>query len=234
MHLYNPDFHTDNINESLKSARKKYQYLIGLDEIEDISMMDPTKSYKYTEKMCELFNLSIDKKTIKELIQNYEKYQRFMEIPDITHKTYNEIVADIKVAKYASENSISRIKEKEKERNRIFYNDTVSIYKIKNFYDARIKGTGTHWCISLSEEWFMIHKLNGQDFLFIYYNNLNPQSENYRLALTIDKTSGRCYITNKNNVMHEIGSKEEKDALNLMGKDALNFLTNYISTNYDK
>lgn len=80
----------------------------------------------------------------------------------------------------------------------------------------------------------MIHKLNGQDFLFIHCDNLKPQSENYRLALTIDKTSGRCCITNKNNVMYKIGSKEEKDALNLMGKDALNFLTNYISTNYDK
>lgn len=115
------------------------------------------------------------------------------------------------------------------------YNDnSVTIHKIDNFEDSKTYGIDTFWCISLSEEWWRIHKSYNQDFLFIFCKNVPENNPNSKLSLSIDIPSGCCFLTNKENQQYKENSKEEKEALDLIGKDALDFLTNYISINYNK
>ena len=56
--------------ESLKSARQKYSNLLDDSTITELSLLDPSKSFKYTEKMCELFYMGISKK------RNFQYYTR--------------------------------------------------------------------------------------------------------------------------------------------------------------
>ena len=72
--------------ESLKSARQKYSNLLDASTITELSLLDPSKSFKYTEKMCELFYMGISKKEISNIIQEYDKYQHMMDNSDITKK----------------------------------------------------------------------------------------------------------------------------------------------------
>ena len=116
----------------------------------------------------------------------------------------------------------------------IYKDNNVTIYKIDNFEESKNYGNKTFWCISLSEEWWNIHKSYNQDFIFIFLNNISKYNSNSKLALSIDIPNGCCYFTNKENKCYKENSKEEKEALDLIGKDALNFLTNYISENYNK
>lgn len=219
--------------ESLKSARQKYSNLLDASTITELSLLDPSKSFKYTEKMCELFYMGISKKEISNIIQEYDKYQHMMDNSDITKKTYNQITSDISAAKYASEHSIKNTKEEEKNRNLIFSKDNIYIYKINNFYDAYIKGKGTQWCISVSEQWFMIHKYRNEDFLFIINKNLTDDSQNSKLCLTIKINEGTCELTNKYNETYKTGSEKEIHCLNILGKPVVDFLFNYINKNYN-
>lgn len=117
---------------------------------------------------------------------------------------------------------------------KIYDDNNVTIYKINNFEESKNFGKDTFWCISLSEEWWPIHKSYNQDFLFIFLNNIEENNPNSKLALAIDIQNGCCFLTNKENQQYKENAKEEKEALDLIGNDALNFLTNYISKNYDK
>lgn len=219
--------------ESLKSARKKYEEKLGISTIDELSLLDPSKTFKYTEKICELYHYGISKKEITNIIQEYEKYCKLMDNSDITNKTYNEIVSDINIAKYASEHSIKHNKEEEKKRNLIYNHNNIFIYKIDNFYDAYIKGKGTHWCISVSEQWYIMHKYRQEDFLFIYNKNLPDDNPNSKLCITIKLSKGECEITNKDNETYKENSEKENNCLNELGIETINFITDYINKNYN-
>lgn len=117
--------------------------------------------------------------------------------------------------------------------NLLYSKNNIFIYKIDDYLDSSIIGKGTYWCISISEQWYNIHKQRQEDFLFINNKNLPDDNPNSKLCITIKLAKGECEITNKDNETYNENSEKENNCLNELGLEAINFITNYINKKYN-
>lgn len=217
------------ITESLKTARQKYSDKIDQTAFEQLSASDPSKTFKYIEKMCELYLKGISIEKLKTTMHEYEQYYTFIEDKDITHKNFNQILADICIAKIDSQNSNRNLKSIEKQRCRIYYENGISIYEINSFYDAYKKGIGTHWCISYSENWYNIHTMH-EKFLIVHNDNLPFENPNSRLCIDIfvNDIMNTFSIFNKDNYEYIEYSTEYSECVKQLG-NSYEFIKQYVA-----
>lgn len=179
------------INESLKSARKKYRDVIDVDTFQIFIDNDKSKSFKYVEKMCELYydnDLTVE--YVVRLFNTYQKYEQFIHNTDLTKMTLKEIKDAIDDAIILKNTSNSALRKRAKSKMLIYDKDYIKIYQIDTFEDMELYGKGTDWCIALNKSQFNLYNRE--------YNIFVIQNMNYDMD---DKFRKVCYLYNDDNEM---------------------------------
>lgn len=179
------------INESLKSARRKYKEIIDINIFTSFANADFSKSYKYVEKMCEVFhNNDIDVDDVISIFLEYQDLENYIVGVDITNLSLEDIldvIDDAKIKKMTSNN----VKRKTLKNKSLIYEDNcIRVYHIKTFNDCEIHGKGTPWCISLNQSQFNLY--NKEYDIFIIYDLSREKNDKFRKI---------CYLFNEDNEM---------------------------------
>ena len=177
--------------ESLKIARKKYINKIDYDIFQHFIDEDKSKTFKYVEKMCEIYyenNISyID---VIKIFRTYQKLENFIHNKDLTNMSIDDILNTIEDA-LIYKNSSKKNQKRIAKNNSLIYNDNnIKVYHIKSFEDMQINGKGTDWCISLNKSQFNLYDKE-YDIYVILNKNL----------LENDKFKKICYLINDDNEM---------------------------------
>lgn len=179
------------INESLKGARKKYKGLIDIDTFAKFANADFSKSYKYVEKICEIFyNNDIEADEVISIFLEYQDLEKYIIGVDITKLSLDEIldvIDDAKIKKMTS-NSVKR--KTLKNKSLIYENDYARVYHIKTFNDCEIHGKGTGWCIALNRSQFNLY--NNEYDIYVIYDLKRDVTDKFRKV---------CYLINDDNEM---------------------------------
>lgn len=196
------------IFESLKSARNKYKGKIDIHIFDRFIREDRSNTYKYVEKMCELYiKNNIDYITVINIFRDYQDLEKYITGKDLTNMSLDDILNTIDEA-IIKKNLSNRIKRnRERSEFLIYDKDNVKVYLINSFDAAKSKGKSTQWCISLNKTEFE-HYRDCYDIFFI-------ENKNYDID---DKFRKICYLKNnetemivdKNNVHYFDDYKEFK------------------------
>lgn len=224
------------MNESLKSARLKYLGRISLEDFNSLQKLDNSKSYKWIEKMCQLYTEGHTIEQISKVFDEYSRYYIFMENKDITHKSYDEIMHDISNAKICAENTNKQKRSREKERNKIYDNNGIIIYDIKNYADIKLKAKSCKLCIVGNEEMFDGYTLTGHKFLMIYNNNVKFDNDLSRICCDI--YNDKIWMFDRNDIAFDMNDDADRSIiLNAFGgvsifNDVLKFIENTFYVRY--
>lgn len=179
------------INESLKSARRKYKDLIDIDIFASFVNADFSKSYKYVEKMCEIYyNNGIDKEEVINIFYEYQDLEKYINGVDITKLTLGGILEIIDDAKIKKKTSNSVKKKVLRNKSLIYKEGYIKVYHIDTFKDCGIHGKGTYWCISLNRSQFDLY--NREYNIYIIYDLSRSVDDKFRKI---------CYLVNEDNEM---------------------------------
>lgn len=179
------------LNESLRSARKKYRDVIDIDIFEKFVNEDKSKSFKYVEKMCEIYcKYKLSFIEVIDIFKKYQKYEQYIHNKDLTKMTLEDILNTIDEAMLIKVSSNKALKRREKNRMLIYEKDNIKVYQINNFEDMYQYGKGTDWCIALNKSQFNLYN---REYDIYVIQNLNYDIEH--------KFRKICYLYNKDNEM---------------------------------
>jgi len=158
------------LNENLKDARSVFigNNLIPKDVFEQLKAGDPSSSWKYIYKMCQLYCSRRKPEAIIDLIQRYDKVLLYIEDKDITNKNWIDISRDVEVGEERkSKSKKSQILDMET-KSLVYETPKLKLYRITSYEDSRLFGVGTRWCISTSNKtYFDEYVSRGHKFLMI-------------------------------------------------------------------
>ena len=179
------------LHESLKTARIKYKDKIDLDIFKQFINADKSKSYKYVEKMCEIFhNYNITYLNVIKIFSDYQKLENYISNKALTNMSLEDILDTIDEAEIIKETSKSLRKRRIKSNSLIYNNKGIKIYHIRNFQDSFELGKGTQWCTSLDKNNYNLYDKEYDMFIIV--------NMNYDLEHPFRKI---CYLISDNNEM---------------------------------
>ena len=180
-----------NILESLASAMEKYLNTnqISAEEFNLIKDLDPSKNFKYVEKMIDVYLKDspdiqelgkvfkdFDEMSKKNQIKNADitSYGSFSEILDTTQKTFSEY--NEKIETKAKANEID-----------IVYEDDKVLVLIPRTHEAVCKyGSGTKWCITEENPISYLSYLRKSiTHYFVIMKGLPMSNPNYKMAVSV-------------------------------------------------
>ena len=170
--------------ESLRSARQKYKNKIDIHIFDRFIKADLSKTFKYVEKMCEIYTkYNLDPITVISIFRDYQKLENYIIGKDLTHMSLDDILNVIDEA--TIKRNLSRKNKRLRDQNEflIYDENGIKIYYINSFEAAKSKCKSTAWCIGLNQYEFE-HYNNYYDIFIIENKNLN------------DKFRKICYLKN--------------------------------------
>ena len=205
-----------NLFESLSNARKLYSSKISPGVFEELVSIDPSKTFKYIEKICkfyiELPRINIVK--LKQEIENFDKLssKNLIEIKDINRfKTYYQF------SSYLDKNSDKMSKSEEKaliknDGSEVVLNtESFLVLLIKNEKASIQYGSGTKWCIAARDDnYFKNYRKREVTFYFIFQKNLTPKNSLYKIAVAV-------YKDGKKDVFNALDSKIDFSVVENLG-----------------
>lgn len=198
--------------ESLKSARQKYKDKIDIHIFDRFIKEDQSKTFKYIEKMCEIYiKHNLDPITVISIFRDYQRLENYMIGKDLTHMTLDDILNSIDEA--AIKRNLSRKNKRLRERNEflIYDENNIKVYFINSFEAAKSKCKSTKWCIGLNEYEFK-HYNDYYEIFIIENKNLSLDNKFRKICyLKNDETE---MIVDKNNVHYFNDSKEFENLKN--------------------
>ena len=82
--------------ESLRSARQKYKNKIDIHIFDRFIKADLSKTFKYVEKMCEIYiKYNLDPMMIISIFRDYQKLENYIIGKDLTHMSLDDILIAI-------------------------------------------------------------------------------------------------------------------------------------------
>lgn len=181
--------------ESLRSARQKYPNISNF-WFEKFLQADKSKTYKYIEKMCELFIQGYNGLSIISKMTEYQKYEVYLDDKDITHKTYDDILEDIRIGEIRKLNSVRERRNRIKNSGLIYDKNNIRIYCIDSYEDAVEKGKSTLWCTSLDREKYNFWTIQYNMYIIFDLNrNLNS---NLRKVCYLNSGIEDTFVTSDN------------------------------------
>ena len=185
-----------NILESLASAREKYLITnqISPEEFNLIKDLDPSKNFKYVEKMIDVYVKEspsleelantfkdFDEMSKKNQLKNSDitSYGSFSDILDTTQNTFSEYKEKIETK--AKGNEVD-----------IVYEDDKVLVLIPRTHEAVCKyGSGTKWCITEEDP---VHYLNylrkSITHYFVIMKGLPMDDPDYKMAVSVTEDGG--------------------------------------------
>ncbi len=179
------------INESLSGAREMYlkKGLISEEDFNKIKELDPSKNFKYIEKMIEFFiNESPSISHIGQVFRDFDNLGKRNQIknPDISRfkslKELEEIVQDAQ-SKYSKKREY---KEKSSDVNVVFENEKVLLLSPKTHEAVCKYGANTKWCITEQDpHWYSVYRLEKATHYFIVMKGLEDTDQFYKMAVSV-------------------------------------------------
>lgn len=185
-----------NLMESLSSAREKYLITnqISTEEFNLIKDLDPSKNFKYVEKMIEVYLKDspsfeelantfkdFDEMSKKNQLKNTDitSYRSFSEILDTTQRTFSEYKEKIETK--AKGNEVD-----------IVYEDDKVLVLIPRTHEAVCKyGSGTKWCITEEDpEHYLNYLRNLITHYFVIMKGLPMDDPDYKMAVSVTEDGG--------------------------------------------
>ena len=205
--------------ESLRSARQKYKNKIDIHVFDRFIKADLSKTFKYVEKMCEIYiKYNLDPMMVISIFRDYQKLENYIIGKDLTHMTLDDILDTIDDA--TIKRNLSRKNKRLRERNEflIYDENNIKVYFINSFEAAKSKCKSTKWCIGLNKHEFE-HYNN-------YYEIFIIENKNFEIN---DKFRKICYLKNdetemivdKDNVHYFNNSKNFFELKNKLVPDSL-------------
>ena len=198
------------IFESISIAKKKYLETgkINQEIFDGLLLIDTSKSKKYIEWICKMYweDKNFDKEIVKELLEEFEKRNKFIEEKDINK--YQSIKDLQDAILKAQETKIEkRVEGLTTNPEIVFKNEKVVVYKPKTEEESIDLGSGTEWCISATKSenyWNSYYKERGYTIYIIHNFTVNSNSTDYnksKIAVLVD-ANGR---------LHSIWDKNDND-----------------------
>lgn len=185
--------------ESLKTARQLYSNKISTKEFEFLVSLDPSKTFKYIEKICSFYLQGLNFSEIKKYIDRFEE----LSLKNIiTQKDINSFKYYSEFQKYIE--SFDSIITKTEERNLVktkgtelvFENSEIIVLLVKDASAAIQYGKGTKWCISaIKNNSFNSYSADNTTYYFVFQKNLSSENPNYKIAVGV-LTNGKLKVTN--------------------------------------
>lgn len=206
--------------ESLKTARQKYPDISEF-WFKKFLQADKSKTYKYIEKMCELFTQGYSGLSVISKMLEYQKYEIYLDNKDITHKTYDDILEDIDLGKIRQLNSVKERRNKIKNSGLIYNKNNIRIYCIDSFADAQEKGKSTLWCTSLDKSKYDFW--TSQYNMYIIFDLNKDINSNLRKVCYLNSGIEDTFVTSDNIHYYE-GNKEYKEMKDYYGTEIMNIM----------
>ena len=185
-----------NLMESLASAREKYLITnqISDEEFNLIKDLDPSKNFKYVEKMIDVYVKEspsleelantfkdFDEMSKKNQLKNSDitSYGSFSDILDTTQNTFSEYKEKIETK--AKGNEVD-----------IVYEDDKVLVLIPRTHEAVCKyGSGTKWCITEEDpEHYLNYLSKSITHYFVIMKGLPKSNPNYKMAVSVTEDGG--------------------------------------------
>ncbi len=158
--------------ESLASARKLYSSKIPENVFQELVSLDPSKTFKYIEKICKFYIQNSDL-NLEELKQEIETFEELCNKNIIDKKDINQFKTYIEFREFVKENSgrMSRSEERNLIKNEgsevIFNTPELLVLLIKDEKASIQYGSGTKWCkCERLKELFQVLPRKRSNFLF--------------------------------------------------------------------
>ena len=178
--------------ESLSNAKKLYSSKIPQDVFDQLVSIDPTKTFKYIEKICKFYLQNPDL-SIQELKTEIETFDSLVTKNLIDVKDVNQFKSYQEFKSFVFENSdrMSKTAERELVKNKgtevIINNSNLLVLLIKDKEASIQYGSGTKWCISAkdSQNYFKSYRSKEVTFYFVFQKNLPSSNPNYKIAVAV-------------------------------------------------
>lgn len=179
------------LNESLASARNMYlnRNLISQVVFDQIKDLDPSKNFKYVEKMIQMYLK--DSPSIEELGEVFKQFDDLSKRNKIknsdisTYKSFKDL-------KSVTSSSLSSYQEKKESKYKsgditLVYEDDNVLVIIPRTHEATCKyGAGTKWCITeRSPRHYSDYKRDLITHYFVIMKNLDESNPNYKMAVNV-------------------------------------------------
>lgn len=192
--------------ESLKSARQKYKDKIDIHIFDKFIKADQSKTFKYVEKMCEIYiKYDLDPIMVISIFRDYQRLENYIINKDLTHMTLDDILDTIDDA--TIKRNLSRKNKKLRERNEflIYDENNIKVYFINSFEATKSRCKSTKWCIDLNKHEFEHYN----DYYEIYIiENKNFEIDNKFRKICYLKNDKTEMIVDKDNVHYFDDSKD--------------------------
>jgi hypothetical protein len=178
------------VYESLKTAREIYKDKIGIDVVNKLAELDPSKTKKYVEKMCAFYRELPEFDTIGNMIKSYDELcnKRIIKRNDIT--SFKDIT------EFGNELALhDGIMSKRAKRQAIKDNDVAVILDNADYYiispktheAAMLYGAGTKWCITEKDPtyWKRYTENENAVFYFVISKKIDVFDDRYKIAVGV-------------------------------------------------
>ena len=206
--------------ESLHSARQKYPNT-PKHVLEQFARIDKSGTYKFVEKMCQLYSEGFDFLTISHIFSEYQKYEVYLDNKDITHKTYDDIIEDIKIGEERKINSVSARRANSKLQGLIYNKNNIRVYHIISYEEAVDKGKSTKWCTSLDRDKYNLW--TSQYNMYIIFDLNKDLDSDLRKVCYLNSGIEDTFVTSEN--IHYFESNPEyKELKEYYGPEIMNLM----------
>ena len=184
-----------NLFESLSNARKLYSSKISPGVFEELVSIDPSKTFKYIEKICKFYiEFGEHNINLEGLRYQIELFDRLSSKNLIDKKDINQFKTLREFDNYISqhENLMSKSEEKALIKNAgtdvILNKKEILVLLIRDRKASIQYGSGTKWCISAkdSRNYFESYRVDNQvTFYFIFQKELDSSNPLYKIAVAV-------------------------------------------------
>lgn len=176
--------------ESLKSARQKYSSRLSTREFDSLVSIDPSKTFKYIEQLC---NYYFDGAKLIDLEKQIKIYDSLSSKNLIKSKDINFFKSYSQFVRFVNEHSDSMSKSEERKLIKtkgtevVFNSQDILVLLIKDEQASIQYGSGTKWCISAtdSKNFFKSYRDDLVTFYFIFQKNLSSSDPSYKIAVAV-------------------------------------------------
>ena len=228
--------------ESLSNARKLYSSKITSGIFEELVSLDPSKTFKYIEKICKFYleYKGINLEKLKSEIETFDSLSQknLIDNRDInSFKNYTDFSSFISL----NSNKMSKSEEKALIKNEgsevILNTKDLLVLLIKDEKASIMYGSGTKWCIAAtdSENYFKRYRKDRVTFYFIFQKNLPSSDPLYKIAIAVYpdlkmemyNAKDRKFTSFK--ILKELGINKNIFKVNSLNKEELDeFLKNHV------
>ena len=178
------------ILESLSNAKKLYSSKIRDGIFQELVSLDPSKTFKYIEKICKFY---LEPGTrINDLGSSINLFDTLAKKNLIKIKGINQFKTYSEFKEFIQDNSgkMSKSEERNLIKNEgsevILNNSDFLVLLIKNEQASIQYGSGTKWCIAARDDnYFKSYRRDWVTFYFIFQKNLPSSNPNYKIAVAV-------------------------------------------------